>query len=88
MIAVIIENIKADKQKVDAAPVFLWSAIEVSIGIMAAGIIELSPLMRKLNVKGFEDSFDQLDEDQKPIILKNMKSDIGPPSLYGIPAQR
>lgn len=41
--------------KVDAAPVFLWSGVEVSIGICVAGILELGPLMRKWNVKGFED---------------------------------
>ena len=54
---------------VDAAPVFLWSAVEVSIGIMAAGILELSPLMRRYNVKGFEESWEQMDEfsDTRPI---------------------
>jgi len=48
--------------------------VEVSIGINAAGIIELAPLMRKLNVKGFEDSFDKLDEDNdiRPIRLQRM----------------
>jgi hypothetical protein len=59
---------------VDAAPVLLWSAVEVSIGISAAGIIELAPLMRKLHVKGFEGSFDKLDEDSdtRPIRLQSM----------------
>ncbi|KAH8755152.1 hypothetical protein BGZ57DRAFT_38811 [Hyaloscypha finlandica] len=56
----------------DAAPVFLWSALEVSIGISVAGIIELQPLMKKYNVKGFEDSFDQIDEDMRPIRLQSM----------------
>jgi len=49
--------------KVDAAPVFLWSAVEVSIGISVAGILE---------VQGFEDAFDQLNEDNRPIRLENM----------------
>lgn len=39
---------------VDAAPVFTWSAIEVSIGIIIAGLIELGPLGAKYGVKGFE----------------------------------
>ncbi|KAE9368272.1 hypothetical protein N431DRAFT_381593 [Stipitochalara longipes BDJ] len=56
----------------DAAPVFLWSALEVSIGISVAGIIELRPLMRKYNVKGFEDSFEEIDEDMRPIRLQSM----------------
>lgn len=65
----------------DAAPVFLWSAVEVSIGIMAAGIIELSPLMRRWGVKGFEDSFDRMDEDKVPIRLQSMdKNTVGFPS--------
>ncbi|OHF03207.1 hypothetical protein CORC01_01591 [Colletotrichum orchidophilum] len=38
----------------DAAPVFNWSAIEVSIGIIIAGLIELGPLAAKYNIKGFE----------------------------------
>ncbi|KUJ09215.1 uncharacterized protein LY89DRAFT_280048 [Mollisia scopiformis] len=65
----------------DAAPVFLWSAVEVSIGIAVAGILELRPLMRKYNVKGFEDSFDQIDEDRIPIRLQSMdKSNISFPT--------
>lgn len=65
----------------DAAPVFLWSAVEVSIGISAAGIIELSPLMRRFNVKGFEDAFDKLPEDRQPIRLESMdKSNVGYPT--------
>lgn len=61
---------------------FLWSAVEVSIGISAAGIIELRPLMRKYNVKGFEDSFDEIEEDAVPIRLQSMdKSLIGFPTL-------
>ncbi|KAK2030341.1 hypothetical protein LX32DRAFT_586817 [Colletotrichum zoysiae] len=41
-------------QLFDAAPVFTWSAIEVSIGIIIAGLIELGPLAAKYRVKGFE----------------------------------
>ena len=62
----------SDDPLFDAAPVFLWSALEVSIGISVAGIIELRPLMRKLNIRGFEDSFDQIDEDMRPIRLQSM----------------
>ncbi len=60
---------------VDAAPVFLWSAVEVSIGICVAGILEMGPLMRKWNVKGFEDYsvFASLgDDDTKPMNLKDI----------------
>ncbi|KAK2036548.1 hypothetical protein LZ31DRAFT_615152 [Colletotrichum somersetense] len=41
-------------QLFDAAPVFTWSAIEVSIGIIIAGLIELGPLAAKYRLKGFE----------------------------------
>ncbi|KAK1991494.1 hypothetical protein LX36DRAFT_619147 [Colletotrichum falcatum] len=41
-------------QLFDAAPVFTWSAIEVSIGIIIAGLIELGPLAAKYGLKGFE----------------------------------
>ncbi|KAK2052252.1 hypothetical protein LY76DRAFT_598754 [Colletotrichum caudatum] len=41
-------------QLFDAAPVFTWSAIEVSIGIIIAGLIELGPLAAKYKLKGFE----------------------------------
>lgn len=44
----------ANNSTVDAAPVFNWSAIEVSIGIIIAGLIELGPLAAKYNIKGFE----------------------------------
>ncbi|CAI0652186.1 unnamed protein product [Colletotrichum noveboracense] len=44
----------SDDQLLDAAPVFTWSAIEVSIGIIIAGLIELGPLAAKYGVKGFE----------------------------------
>ncbi|RDW85146.1 hypothetical protein BP6252_02736 [Coleophoma cylindrospora] len=56
----------------DAAPVFEWSVVEVSIGICVAGILELGPLMRKYNVKGFESysTFAKLEDDKKPIIIK------------------
>lgn len=37
-----------------AAPVFLWSGVEVSIGIMIAGAMECGPLMAAWGVKGFE----------------------------------
>lgn len=59
-------------QLFDAAPVFLWSAAEVSIGISVAGILELSPLMRRYNVKGFEAPFDELPDDRIPIRLQSM----------------
>ncbi|CZR64569.1 uncharacterized protein PAC_14467 [Phialocephala subalpina] len=56
----------------DAAPVFLWSAAEVSIGISVAGILELRPLMQRFQVKGFEAPFDQLADDRIPIRLQSM----------------
>ncbi|PMD37956.1 hypothetical protein L207DRAFT_491555 [Hyaloscypha variabilis F] len=71
-LAALVKLKSSDDPLFDAAPVFLWSALEVSIGISVAGIIELRPLMRKLNVKGFEDSFDQIDEDMRPIRLQSM----------------
>lgn len=60
--------------KVDAVPVFTWSAVEVSLGIMAAGILELGPLMRKYNVKGFEAYavHERLDDDTEPLKLQNI----------------
>ncbi len=61
---------------VDAQPVFLWSAVEVSIGICIAGILEMSPLMQKWNVKGFEDysPFVSLgNDDTRPMNLQNME---------------
>ena len=39
---------------VDAAPVFTWSAVEVSIGLVVAGLLELGPLMAKYGAKGFD----------------------------------
>ena len=39
---------------VDAAPVFTWSTVEVSIGLVVAGVIELGPLMAKLGFQGFD----------------------------------
>jgi hypothetical protein len=48
--------------------VFLWSTVEVSIGISVAGIIELGPLMRRFKVKGF----DKPVEDRNPIRLQDM----------------
>ncbi|KAL3419515.1 P-type ATPase [Phlyctema vagabunda] len=58
----------------DAAPVFTWSTVEVSIGICVAGILELGPLMQRYRVKGFEShsSFEDIPEDQKPISLQAM----------------
>ncbi|KAH0438524.1 hypothetical protein CcaCcLH18_03231 [Colletotrichum camelliae] len=44
----------SNDQLLDAAPVFTWSAIEVSIGIIIAGLIELGPLAAKYGIKGFE----------------------------------
>jgi len=45
----------------DAADVFLWSFIEVSLGITVAGLLELAPLLQRLHVTGFE-SFDSADD--------------------------
>lgn len=58
----------------DAAPVFTWSAVEVSIGICVAGIMELGPLMNKYNVKGFEyyASYVERLEDEEPLKLQAM----------------
>ncbi|KAF6798824.1 hypothetical protein CSOJ01_12621 [Colletotrichum sojae] len=56
-------------QLADAAPVFTWSAVEVSIGIVIAGLIELGPLAAKYGVKGFE-SYAELDDQEVP--MKNM----------------
>ncbi|CAG8954993.1 hypothetical protein HYFRA_00008682 [Hymenoscyphus fraxineus] len=71
-----LKTLKESKEPLlDAAPVFWWSAAEVSIGIIVAGILELGPLMRKMNVKGFEDytMFATLgDDDMEPINLKSM----------------
>lgn len=73
---------------VDAAPVFLWSAVEVSIGISVAGIIELRPLMQRFRVRGFEDSFEQLSDDAKPIRLRSMdKTNISFPILQDLGSQ-
>ncbi|KAL0936152.1 P-type ATPase [Colletotrichum truncatum] len=52
-------------QLLDAAPVFTWSAVEVSIGIIIAGLIELGPLAAKYNVKGFESY--AVDDDKYPL---------------------
>jgi hypothetical protein len=59
----------------DAAPVFTWSAVEVSIGICVAGIMELGPLMHKYNVKGFEyyaTYVVRLEDDEEPLKLQDM----------------
>jgi hypothetical protein len=41
---------------------------------MAAGILELGPLMRKYNVKGFEAYavHERLDDDMEPLKLRNI----------------
>jgi hypothetical protein len=63
----------SNDQLFDAAPVFLWSAVEVSIGISVAGIIELRPLMQRYNVKGFEMNSGQMEDDSRPIVrLRSM----------------
>ncbi|PMD61178.1 uncharacterized protein K444DRAFT_527191 [Hyaloscypha bicolor E] len=82
-LAALVKLKSSKDQLFDAAPVFLWSALEVSIGISVAGIIELQPLMRKYKVKGFEDSFDQIDEDMRPIRLQSMDK-----STISFPVQR
>ncbi|TQN67046.1 hypothetical protein CSHISOI_08396 [Colletotrichum shisoi] len=55
----------SNDQLLDAAPVFMWSAVEVSIGIVIAGLIELGPLAAKLGLKGFE-SYARLDDFHMP----------------------
>ncbi|KAJ5037548.1 uncharacterized protein L3040_007720 [Drepanopeziza brunnea f. sp. 'multigermtubi'] len=45
---------KSTDQLYDAAPVFSWSAVEVSIGLIIAGLIELGPLMARLGFPGFD----------------------------------
>ncbi|WYZ38500.1 hypothetical protein EsH8_III_000414 [Colletotrichum jinshuiense] len=61
---VALVKLKGSKdQLVDAAPVFTWSAIEVSIGIIIAGLIELGPLAAKYGIKGFESYASTLDYD-------------------------
>lgn len=64
----------ANASPVDAVPVFTWSVVEVSIGIIVAGILELGPLMRKYNVKGFESYavHERLDDDTEPLKLQNI----------------
>jgi hypothetical protein len=63
--------------------------VEVSIGLSVAGIIELRPLMRKYNVKGFEDSFEAIEEDSKPIRLQSMdKSTISFPVVQEMGGKR
>ena len=42
------------RNPVDAAPVFTWSAVEVSIGLIVAGLLELGPLMARYGAKGFD----------------------------------
>ncbi|GJC80055.1 hypothetical protein ColLi_02893 [Colletotrichum liriopes] len=54
-------------QLLDAAPVFTWSAIEVSIGIIIAGLIELGPLAAKYGIKGFES---YADTDERHLLAK------------------
>ncbi|KAK2005771.1 hypothetical protein LZ32DRAFT_596634 [Colletotrichum eremochloae] len=53
-LAALVKLTKSQDQLFDAAPVFTWSAIEVSIGIIIAGLIELGPLAAKYGLKGFE----------------------------------
>ncbi|KZL63368.1 p-type atpase [Colletotrichum incanum] len=54
-------------QLLDAAPVFTWSAIEVSIGIIIAGLIELGPLAAKYGIRGFES---YADTDERHLLTK------------------
>ncbi|EPE33650.1 hypothetical protein GLAREA_06663 [Glarea lozoyensis ATCC 20868] len=56
----------------DAADVFLWSFLEVSLGITVAGILELAPLMQRLGVKGFENvgnNFVDIDDDTHRLVV-------------------
>ncbi|EFQ36797.1 hypothetical protein CGRA01v4_13193 [Colletotrichum graminicola] len=57
----LVKLTSSNDQLYDAAPVFTWSAIEVSIGIIIAGLIELGPLAAKYRLKGFE-SYVYIDE--------------------------
>ncbi|KAF9877961.1 hypothetical protein CkaCkLH20_04537 [Colletotrichum karsti] len=64
---VALVKLKGSKdQLADAAPVFNWSAIEVSIGIIIAGLIELGPLAAKYGLQGFE-SYAEIEDDQVPM---------------------
>ncbi|CZS99088.1 hypothetical protein WAI453_008381 [Rhynchosporium graminicola] len=66
---------KSTDQLFDAAPVFTWSAVEVSIGLVIAGLLELGPLMAKYNFKGFDDysHFGHLGDDDT-VKLQNIQS--------------
>ncbi|TVY58672.1 hypothetical protein LSUE1_G009458, partial [Lachnellula suecica] len=69
-------KLKGSKDQLfDASPVFAWSIVEVSIGICVAGILELGPLMRRYNVKGFESysgQFAKMGDDTEPLKLQDM----------------
>ncbi|GKT52587.1 uncharacterized protein ColSpa_12768 [Colletotrichum spaethianum] len=54
------------------APVFNWSAIEVSIGIIIAGLIELGPLAAKFGIGGFENYAS--DDDRYPLTKNTHES--------------
>ncbi|CAL3972264.1 hypothetical protein PZA11_004573 [Diplocarpon coronariae] len=62
-------------QLYDAAPVFTWSAVEVSIGIIIAGLIEMGPLMAKWGFPGF-DSYNRFASlgDEDTVKLQRMQS--------------
>ncbi|PBP16486.1 P-type ATPase [Diplocarpon rosae] len=66
-----ISNNRSD----DAAPVFTWSAVEVSIGIIIAGLIEMGPLMAKWGFPGFE-SYNRFASlgDEDTVKLQRMQS--------------
>jgi hypothetical protein len=63
----------------DAADVFLWSFLEVSLGITVAGVLELGPLMQKLGVRGFENvgsSLENMEDDVHRLVV------IGKPKAF------
>ncbi|PBP24267.1 P-type ATPase [Diplocarpon rosae] len=66
---------KSKDQLYDAAPVFTWSAVEVSIGIIIAGLIEMGPLMAKWGFPGFE-SYNRFASlgDEDTVKLQRMQS--------------
>jgi hypothetical protein len=56
----------------DAADVFLWSFLEVSLGITVAGVLELGPLMQRFGVRGFENvgsSLKDMEDDTHRLVV-------------------
>lgn len=77
-------TIPTNKRTVNASPVFTYSNVEVCIGLIIAGLIELGPLMAKYNAKGFDyysstSSFNALgdDEEMRAITLQEFEKEVG-----------